>query len=133
MTFQEEIEKLILLDKKGVLKEIESLHKSLGIRDKIKHYAKHLDDLDSVYVVNLDVEKNWSDILIQAQENKHKKLELWCKINGDKKYIKSLGTIEMIGHDQIKAVAKFIWLIRLVKKINEAIYYASRINEILKL
>lgn len=132
MTFQEEIEKLILIDKKSILKEIESLQKILGIRDKIKHCAKYLDDLDSVYVVNLDVEKNWENMIIQAQENKHKKLELWCKIKGDKKYIKSFGEIVTVEHDQIKSIARFIWLIRLVKKINEATYYASRLNEILK-
>lgn len=126
MGIEEDISKLILIEKKNILHEIDELKKKLGIFEKISSMVDFIDDLDSIHLRNLDLEANKKDIAEQLQSNKDKKLELWCYIKGKKTYIKSFGTISNVDSDTLTIIYKLTTILKLIKKVNESSYYASK-------
>jgi len=126
MGIKEDIENLVLFDKKNILSEIDELKKQLKIEKQFNGLVEFIEDLDSVYLRNLKLETNDDEIVSQLKSNENKKLELWCYIKGKKKYIKSFGTIGKIQADELNSIFKFVCLIRLLKNMNEVSFYASK-------
>ena len=126
MGISDDIEKIILLDKKNILREIEHLKKRLSVKEQMDKVVAYLDDIDSVYTRNLDFEKKHEDIKKQLELNKEKKLELLCKIKGKSKYIKSFGTIGLIDKATLLDISRLLSLLKLIKKISDVSHQASQ-------
>lgn len=119
-----DIEKLILFDKNNLILAIEALKKELGLDEKIGSLAKFIDDIESIYITNLDIYATELDV--ELREKSDKKLELRCYIDGKKTYLKGFGRIGKIEIQMLKKIFMFLNLVRLIKSINESAFYASQ-------
>jgi|GEM_PF-5962335 len=126
MNFKDEIDNFILYDRKRIFEKISELKIKLELDKKLNSKIDFIDDIDFIYVRNLDMEQSIEDIRKQMINNKDKKLELECVINGKKNYLKGFGKIENISKDVLLDIYKFITLIKLSKRISETSYYASQ-------
>lgn len=126
MNLLDEIENIILLERSNIILEIEKLQAQLSIKKKFDSLIKYIDELDTLFLTNIDIEKDKDTLKKQLKENKNKKLEMWCYIKGKKYYIKSFGTIKNISQEKLIQISRFLLLIKLFIKTNEATYYASQ-------
>jgi hypothetical protein len=126
MKLVNELQNLILYDRKNIFKRINVLKAKLGIDKKTNELVNFIDDIDFIILSNLDFDKNSRDIKDQLIKNADKRLELRCVINGQKKYIKGYGSIKDIPKEKLRDIFEFITLFRLSKKIKEVSYYASQ-------
>lgn len=129
MSIQKDIEQIILLDKKNILIEIDFLKERLGIAQKLNKLVKYIDDIESIYLRNIDFTSRIEDLKKQLQGDQYKPLVMWCKVTNKKLYIKSFGTIDQVSEETIVDLIRFMSLVRLVKQIDNSIYYASRYYE----
>ena len=126
MTLNKEINNLILYDRKNIFKRIDFLKKKLDLEKKMDEMVTFIDDIDSIYISNLDLEKNDKTIKEQITRNSEKILELRCMIKGKRKFIKHFGKIGSIPYEKLQHIFELLMLIKLSKKISETSYFASQ-------
>ncbi|WP_294966911.1 hypothetical protein [Sulfurimonas sp.] len=124
MSIDKEIQKIILHDKKYILDEIALLKKELLLEKKIDSLIVFIDEMDSLFLTNLDIRAR--SISEQIAINFDKKLEMRCYIKGEKKFIKGFGKIGQIKIEKLNSIFKFINLIKLLKSMSESSFYASQ-------
>ena len=124
MNIENDIQKIILFEKKYILRQLDLLKKDLGLEKKFNTTIAFIDDMDSIYLTNLDLKSK--DLFSEIKTNGEKKLEMRCHINGEKKYIKSFGQINQIPIKTLIQIIKFINLVKLLKSMSDASYYASQ-------
>lgn len=129
MSIQKDIEQIILLNKKNILIEIDILKEHLGISRKLNLLVNYIDEIESIYLRNIDFTDRIENLKKQLPEDQHKTLEMWCKVKNKKLYVKKFGTIGQVDNATIINLIRFITLVRLIKQIDNAIYYASRYYE----
>ena len=129
MSIQKDIEQIILLNKKNILLEIDILKENLGIAQKFNKLVNYIDEIESIYLRNIDFTNRMEDLKKQLLEDQHKTLEMWCKVKNKKLYVKNFGTIDQADDTTIINLIRFITLVRLIKQIDNATYYASRYYE----
>lgn len=126
MHIEEELHNLMLSDRKHIVTKIKKLRIKLKIDKKLDDEIDFIDDIDFVFLSNIDFEKGSKDIKQQMILNANKRLELRCVVKGEKKYLKSYGLIKNISKEKLKDIFEFLTLVRLSKKISEVSYYASQ-------
>jgi hypothetical protein len=126
-----EIRNLILFDKKNLFAELDLLKKELGLNEKIDSLAKFIDEVDSIHLTNIDSSSN--DIESQLIAKHDKRLEIRCNIRGKKQFLKSFGNIGKIEQTKLQTIFKFVSLVKLIKSIDEASFYASQYYRMNKL
>lgn len=120
------LQNLILYDRKYIFEKIKKLKIKLDIDEKLDSMVTFIDDIDYIFLSNLDLNSNTSEILNQIKDNAEKKLELRCVIDGKKRYLKSYGLIKNVSKKTLKDLYEFLILIKLSKKIAETSYFASQ-------
>jgi len=86
-------------------------------KKKFDSLIKYIDELDTLFLTNIDIERDKDTLKKQLKENKNKKLEMWCYIKGKKYYIKSFGTIKNISQEKLIQISRFLLLIKLFIKL----------------
>jgi hypothetical protein len=126
MNLEDDLQKFILYDRKLIFKRLKVLSKNLGIETKINQMVNFINELDSIFLRNLDIEKSTNDIKKQLIYNADKRLELRCIVKGVKIYLKGFGLIKNIDEEKLKQLFEFLFLVRLSKKISDVSYYSSQ-------
>jgi len=135
MSFEKELQELIIYDRKKLFSRLKKLKSKLDINKKMDNVSKFIDDIDSIFLNNLDIKQGSFDIKEQLSKNANKRLELRCVIEGKREYLKGFGLIKNIKSEKLKDIFEFLILMRLSKKISEVSYYASqhyRIDKVIK-
>lgn len=126
MHLEDVLHNLILYDKKQIIIRIKQLRIKLEIDKKLDNEIDLIEDIDFVFLSNIDLEKSSTEIKQQMILNANKRLELRCVIKGKKKYLKGYGLIKNISKQQMKDIFEFLTLIKLSKRISDVSYYASQ-------
>lgn len=133
MEIDDNLQNLILYDRKYIFEKIKKLQKKLDIDKKLNTMVNFIDDIDYLFLSNLDLNSSPNEILNQIKNNAEKNLELRCVIDGKKRYIKSYGLVKNISRETLKDLSEFLILIKLSKKIAETSYFASQYYRVDKL